>query len=98
MLLEVKHIEKSFEKGVPVVQKTTFDVNENEIVALLGPSGCGKTTTLRIISGFERLDAGEVFFGWSTVIIKRFSSSATKKRYWIRVSGLCTLSTYDSTG
>lgn len=61
MLLEVKHIEKSFEKGVPVVQKTTFDVNENEIVALLGPSGCGKTTTLRIISGFERLDAGEVF-------------------------------------
>jgi len=61
LLLEVKHIEKSFEKGVPVVQKTTFDVNENEIVALLGPSGCGKTTTLRIISGFERLDAGEVF-------------------------------------
>ena len=61
MLLEVKHIEKSFEKDVPVVQKTTFDVNENEIVALLGPSGCGKTTTLRIIAGFERLDAGEVY-------------------------------------
>ena len=61
MLLEVKHIEKSFEKDVPVVQKTTFDVNKNEIVALLGPSGCGKTTTLRIIAGFERLDAGEVY-------------------------------------
>jgi len=61
LLLEVKHIEKSFEKDVPVVQKTSFDVQENEIVALLGPSGCGKTTTLRIISGFERLDAGEVF-------------------------------------
>lgn len=61
MLLEVKHIEKSFEKGVPVVQKTTFDVKENEIIALLGPSGCGKTTTLRIISGFEHLDAGEVY-------------------------------------
>lgn len=61
MLLVVKHIEKSFEKDVPVVQKTTFDVNENEIVALLGPSGCGKTTTLRIIAGFERLDAGEVY-------------------------------------
>lgn len=61
MLLEVKHIEKAFEKDVPVVQRSTFDVNENEIVALLGPSGCGKTTTLRIIAGFECLDAGEVY-------------------------------------
>ncbi|MEX0944369.1 MAG: ABC transporter ATP-binding protein [Balneolaceae bacterium] len=61
MLLEVKHIEKSFEQGVPVVQKSSFDVKENEIVALLGPSGCGKTTTLRLISGFEHVDNGEVY-------------------------------------
>ncbi|MCA9210745.1 MAG: ABC transporter ATP-binding protein, partial [Planctomycetales bacterium] len=26
----------------------------------LGPSGCGKTTTLRLIAGFEQLDAGEI--------------------------------------
>jgi iron(III) transport system ATP-binding protein len=26
----------------------------------LGPSGCGKTTTLRLIAGFERADAGEI--------------------------------------
>jgi iron(III) transport system ATP-binding protein len=61
MLLEVKQIEKSFEKDVPVVQKASFDVKENEIVALLGPSGCGKTTTLRMISGFEHTDAGEIY-------------------------------------
>ncbi|MGH2536016.1 MAG: ABC transporter ATP-binding protein, partial [Candidatus Promineifilaceae bacterium] len=30
------------------------------ILALIGPSGCGKTTTLRLIAGFERLDAGEI--------------------------------------
>lgn len=30
-------------------------------VSLLGPSGCGKTTTLRLIAGFERPDAGDVF-------------------------------------
>jgi putative spermidine/putrescine transport system ATP-binding protein len=29
-------------------------------VCLLGPSGCGKTTTLRIVAGFESLDAGAV--------------------------------------
>jgi iron(III) transport system ATP-binding protein len=33
------------------------------LVTLLGPSGCGKTTTLRLIAGLERPDAGEVFVG-----------------------------------
>lgn len=60
MLLEVKNIEKSFEDDVPVIQKTSFEVQENEIFALLGPSGCGKTTTLRLISGFEHTDKGEI--------------------------------------
>ena len=27
---------------------------------LLGPSGCGKTTTLRLVAGLERPDAGRV--------------------------------------
>ncbi len=33
-------------------------VQRGEILALLGPSGCGKTTSLRLIAGFERADAG----------------------------------------
>jgi iron(III) transport system ATP-binding protein len=60
MLLEVRNIEKSFVKGVPVVEGVSFSVGKNEIFALLGPSGCGKTTTLRMISGFETADKGEV--------------------------------------
>lgn len=60
MLLEVKNIEKSFEKGNPVVNNVSFSVGENEIFALLGPSGCGKTTTLRMISGFEHSDKGTI--------------------------------------
>src|SRR5262249_55034250 len=35
-------------------------VPPGELVAPLGPSGCGKTTTLRIVAGFERPDAGRV--------------------------------------
>ncbi|WP_234569204.1 ABC transporter ATP-binding protein [Rhodohalobacter sp. 614A] len=61
MLLEVKNIAKAFVKGIPVVNQTTFNVHKNEIFALLGPSGCGKTTTLRLISGFEHLDDGEIY-------------------------------------
>ncbi len=44
----------------PAVQAVDFAVDEGEIFALLGPSGCGKTTTLRLVAGLERADAGTV--------------------------------------
>jgi iron(III) transport system ATP-binding protein len=43
-----------------VVDGVDLSAAEGELVALLGPSGCGKTTTLRLIAGFEDLDAGTV--------------------------------------
>jgi putative spermidine/putrescine transport system ATP-binding protein len=40
-----------------------LDIAEGEFFTLLGPSGSGKTTTLRVIAGFERPDAGHVELG-----------------------------------
>jgi putative spermidine/putrescine transport system ATP-binding protein len=37
-----------------------LEVRAGEFFTLLGPSGSGKTTTLRLIAGFERPDAGSV--------------------------------------
>jgi iron(III) transport system ATP-binding protein len=44
------------------VDDLSLDVRSGELLALLGPSGCGKTTTLRIVAGFVRPDAGRVWF------------------------------------
>ncbi len=44
-----------------------LDVAAGQFVTLLGPSGCGKTTTLRIIGGLERPDAGEVMVAGARV-------------------------------
>ncbi|HTY80625.1 MAG TPA: ABC transporter ATP-binding protein [Candidatus Bathyarchaeia archaeon] len=38
-------------------------VEPGELVALLGPSGCGKTTTLRLVAGFLKPEAGEIRVG-----------------------------------
>jgi ABC-type Fe3+/spermidine/putrescine transport system ATPase subunit len=43
------------------VDDVSLDVPEGDFTTLLGPSGCGKTTTLRIVAGFYRPDAGDVF-------------------------------------
>ena len=60
-LLSISNITKRFAHNLPpVVEDLCFEVYAGEIFALLGPSGCGKTTTLRLIAGFERADAGEI--------------------------------------
>ncbi|MDR7483145.1 MAG: ABC transporter ATP-binding protein [Armatimonadota bacterium] len=47
--------------GPPAVDRLSLDVAQGEVLALLGPSGSGKTTVLRLVAGFERPDAGEVW-------------------------------------
>jgi iron(III) transport system ATP-binding protein len=42
-------------------------VRPGEFLTLLGPSGCGKTTTLRMIAGYEKPDAGRIRFGGQDV-------------------------------
>jgi putative spermidine/putrescine transport system ATP-binding protein len=48
--------------GALAVDGLSLDVRPGELVSLVGGSGCGKTTTLRMIAGFERPDAGEIRF------------------------------------
>ena len=35
----------------------SLDIKEGEFFTLLGPSGCGKTTLLRMIAGFNSIEA-----------------------------------------
>jgi iron(III) transport system ATP-binding protein len=57
--LECTDLSKAY-SGNPVLRGIDLRARAGQIVALLGPSGCGKTTTLRLIAGFEPLDAGAI--------------------------------------
>jgi ABC-type Fe3+/spermidine/putrescine transport system ATPase subunit len=57
--IEVKDLVIRYGEAL-AVNGVSFTVDRGEHVTLLGPSGCGKTTTLRLIAGFEQLDAGSI--------------------------------------
>ena len=46
--------------AVEAVKDVDLEVATGEFFTMLGPSGSGKTTTLRLIAGFERPDAGVI--------------------------------------
>ncbi|MGH7314003.1 MAG: ABC transporter ATP-binding protein [Candidatus Rokuibacteriota bacterium] len=59
----LKELTKRYGEDVAAVQGLALEVKPRELVALLGPSGCGKTTTLRLVAGFLKPDAGEIWVG-----------------------------------
>lgn len=64
-LIEVRELEKSFASRhgtITIMKGVSFDVRDNDFVAIVGPSGCGKSTLLRLIQGLDRPSAGSVCF------------------------------------
>jgi ABC-type Fe3+/spermidine/putrescine transport system ATPase subunit len=57
--LEVKNLTKSYAQS-KILNDISFTVNDGEFLSFLGPSGCGKTTILKIITGLEQPDGGEI--------------------------------------
>lgn len=57
--IEVKNLSKSYGDKL-VLNDVSFTVKRGETLAVIGPSGTGKSTLLRILSGLEEPDSGQV--------------------------------------
>ena len=72
--IEIDNVTKAYQNTV-VIEGLSATINPGEFFTLLGPSGCGKTTLLRMIIGFNSIEAGEI-----RVDGKRINDIPTNKR------------------
>ena len=58
-IIEVTNLKKSFGQ-LEVLRQITFDVNKNDVIAVIGPSGSGKSTMLRSLVHLEEINGGSI--------------------------------------
>ena len=61
-LLAAQGVCKAF-GGVQALSGCTIEVERGSIAGLIGPNGSGKTTLFNMITGYGRVDSGDVYFG-----------------------------------
>jgi simple sugar transport system ATP-binding protein len=59
-VLRVEHVSKKF-GPVTALRDINMHLRKGEVLGLLGDNGAGKSTLMKIICGFQRPDAGQMF-------------------------------------
>lgn len=68
-LVEMKNISKRF-GGVHAVENVSIDLYPGEVVGVLGHNGAGKSTLMKMLSGAESVDEGEIIVNGKKVVMK----------------------------
>jgi neutral amino acid transport system ATP-binding protein len=64
--------------GLTAVDVQQFQLERHSITALIGPNGAGKTTFFNLLTGFDRMDAGQVVFDGERISRKTNPSSLAR--------------------
>jgi len=60
-ILNVRDVNKAF-GGVQALAGVSFDLMPGDILGVIGPNGSGKTTLVNAITGFIKIDSGQVIY------------------------------------
>ena len=50
-VLSIENLTFAYEKSIPILSSISFEINENENIAIIGANGVGKSTLLKAIVG-----------------------------------------------
>jgi ABC-type sugar transport system ATPase subunit len=53
---------KELKRGVVALENVNLTIPNGQTYVVVGPSGCGKSTLLRVVSGIEKMYAGQVLY------------------------------------
>jgi phospholipid/cholesterol/gamma-HCH transport system ATP-binding protein len=89
-LIQLRNVSKAF-GGRKILRGATFDINRNEITAIIGKSGGGKSVLVKHIIGLITADSGEIIFDgmpYSTMKKKDFSAIKNRCSYMFQNNAL----------
>lgn len=76
VVLSMRHIDKNF-PGVIALSDVDFTLRAGEIHALMGENGAGKSTLIKVLTGVEEFEAGEIHIeGTEKAIINKSPQEA----------------------
>lgn len=58
-ILKVEHLNKAF-GGLKATHEVNYEMRAGELSAIIGPNGAGKSTLFNLLTGYHRVDSGEV--------------------------------------
>jgi ATP-binding cassette subfamily B protein IrtA len=65
--IEFSNVSFGYKKDNLILENLSFKLEENKSYALVGASGSGKTTIAKLISGFYKVDSGEIKVGGENI-------------------------------
>ena len=78
-MLEFLNISHKYDKKM-ILNDFSMKLQSGEVVSLLGPSGCGKTTLLKLASGIEKLQKGQIKLNDEIVSSINFHLNSDKRQ------------------
>ena len=59
-MIEFRDVHASYDGSAPILTGASFTIRDGEFVAFVGTNGAGKSTTMRLMNGLLKPDAGQV--------------------------------------
>lgn len=81
MKIELKNIDFSYDKKIPVIKNLSLEMKGNERVAIIGQNGSGKTTLVKQLNGILQPDKGDILFDDVSVLGKSIAALSEKVGY-----------------
>jgi len=61
VILKVEHLNKAF-GGLRACHEVNYEMGAGELSAIIGPNGAGKSTFFNLLTGYHKVDSGEVLY------------------------------------